>query len=264
MQTMPFDQTTGARLRTEIVRIAREAGAAILEIYDSNFAVRDKSDRTPVTDADERSEALIIAALTKLTPEIPVVGEESFASGRTSFTQPPPAQFWLVDPLDGTREFVDRNGQFAVNIGLISDGRPLIGVVHSPVHGVTWSGYVGVGAFRQTGQDREIGIRARPKPSEGIVVVASRSHSSHAEEAVASAHRIAEIRRAGSAVKFGMLAEGSADFYPRMGPTSEWDTCAGEAILCAAGGHVERTDGRLLEYGKPGFRNPDFIARGAW
>lgn len=261
---MSFDPKNAPALRPAIADLARRAGLAILEIYDAGFSVRDKADRTPVTDADERSEALILAGLRELTPDIPVVGEESFARGEKAFDGPPPPQFWLVDPLDGTREFVARNGQFAVNIGLISNGRPLLGVVHSPVEGIVWSGCVGTGAFRQARDGRETTIRARAKPAGGIVVVTSRSHSSGAESAVASAHMVAEHRKLGAAVKFGLLAEGAADLYPRMGPTSEWDTCAGEAILVAAGGHVERPDGRLLEYGKPGFRNPDFVARGAW
>lgn len=251
-------------LRPAIVAIARRAAAEILRIYEGGFAVRSKADRTPLTEADERSEAVIVAALRELTPGVPIVAEESQARGEAAFSQPAPSAFWLVDPLDGTREFVDRNGQFAINIGLVLDGRPALGAILVPVEGVVWSGIVGVGAFRQVRDGGELPVRARAKPAKGIVVVTSRSHASGAEGAVASAHAIAEHRRLGSAAKFGLLAEGSADLYPRMGPTSEWDTCAGEALLVAAGGHVERTDGRPLEYGKPGFRNPDFIARGAW
>jgi 3'(2'), 5'-bisphosphate nucleotidase len=264
MSIMTIAPEIAQKLRMDLAEIACRAGAAILDIYNSGFTVRDKDDRTPVTEADERSEALIVAALATLTPDIPVVGEESFASGKVPFPQPPPAQFWLVDPLDGTREFVSRNGQFAVSIGLISDGRPLLGVLHSPVEDIVWTGCVGSGAFRRQGKGPEQPIRARAKPVEGIVVVASRSHSSGTEAAIAGDGKVAEIRRIGSALKFGLIAEGSADLYPRLGPTSEWDTCAGEAVLVAAGGHVERLDGRPLEYGKPGFRNPDFVARGAW
>lgn len=251
-------------LRSAVVGIARQAGATILDIYDGAFSVRDKADRTPVTEADERSETVIVSGLKSLAPGIPIVAEESQARGEGGFPIPAPKRFWLVDPLDGTREFVARNGQFAVNIGLVQDGRPVLGVVLSPIEGIVWSGAVGIGAWRQVRDGSETPIRARPQPPNGLVVVTSRSHSSGAEGAVASAYRIAEHRKLGSAAKFGLLAEGSADLYPRMGPTCEWDTCAGEALLVAAGGHVERTDGRLLEYGKPGFRNPDFVARGAW
>jgi 3'(2'), 5'-bisphosphate nucleotidase len=254
-----------AALRPAIVDLARRAGAAILDIYDGAFAVRDKADRTPLTEADERSEALIGAGLAALAPGVPVIAEEAQARGEDGFASAaPPPLFWLVDPLDGTREFVARNGQFAVCIGLVREGRPVLGAILSPVEGIVWSGIVGTGAFRQVRDGNETPIRARAKPAKGLVVVTSRSHASGAESAVASAHRIAEYRQLGSALKFGLLAEGSADLYPRMGPTSEWDTCAGEALLVAAGGHVERTDGRLLEYGKPGFLNPDFVARGAW
>jgi 3'(2'), 5'-bisphosphate nucleotidase len=253
-----------AALRPAIVALARRASIAILDIYEGAFAVRDKADRTPVTEADERSEALIVAGLATLTPGIPVIAEEAQSRGDGGFASPAPSLFWLVDPLDGTREFVARNGQFAVNIGLVREGRPVLGVILSPVERIVWSGIVGIGAFRQVRDGAETPIRARAKPTKGLVVVTSRSHASGAESAVASAHRIAEHRQLGSAAKFGLLAEGSADLYPRMGPTSEWDTCAGEALLVAAGGHVERTNGRFLEYGKPGFRNPDFVARGAW
>ncbi len=253
-----------AMLRPAVIDLVRRAGAAILEIYEGAFAVRDKADRTPLTEADERSEALIVTGLKKLTPDIPVIAEELQARGEGKFPTPAPPEFWLVDPLDGTREFVARNGQFAVNIGLIQNGRPVLGAILSPIDGIVWSGIVGVGAWRQARDGTETPMRARAKPDKGIVVVTSRSHASSAEGAVASAHRIAEHRQLGSALKFGLIAEGSADLYPRMGPTSEWDTCAGEALLVAAGGHVERIDGRLLEYGKPGFLNPDFVARGSW
>ncbi|MBI1244315.1 MAG: 3'(2'),5'-bisphosphate nucleotidase CysQ [Alphaproteobacteria bacterium] len=261
---MTFPPKNAPALRTQIVDIARRAGTAILDIYNSGYTTRAKPDRTPVTDADERAEALIVAELRNLTPEIPIVGEEGYANGRAGIAQPPPPQFWLVDPLDGTREFVARNGQFSVNIGLVSNGRPLLGVIHAPADGLFWSGCVGAGAFRQKDDGPEKSIQARGMPQNGLVIVTSRSHASGADSAVASAYPIAEHRKLGSAAKFGLIAEGTADLYPRMGPTSEWDTCAGEAILVSAGGHVERTDGRLLEYGKLGFRNPDFVARGAW
>lgn len=261
---MTFALNELSALRPAIVDLGRKASATILGIYEGAFAVRDKANSTPVTEADERSEALIVAGLKALTPEVPIVAEESQARGEGGFPDPAPSLFWLVDPLDGTREFVARNGQFAVNIGLVRDGRPVLGAILSPAEGIVWSGIVGIGAWRQVRDRSEMPIRARPKPDKGLVVVTSRSHSSGADSAVASAHRIAEHRKFGSAVKFGLIAEGSADFYPRMGATSEWDTCAGEALLVAAGGHVERTDGRLLEYGKPGFLNPDFVARGAW
>jgi 3'(2'), 5'-bisphosphate nucleotidase len=259
-----MDATELAALRLPLVALARQAAATIMEIYGGSFAVRTKSDRTPLTEADERSETVIAAGLAALTPGVAIVGEELQGRGELDWPQPAPKCFWLVDPLDGTREFVERSGQFAVSIGLVVAGRPAIGVVMTPVPGIVWSGGPAVGAFRQVGTGDEHPVRARPKPAKGLVLVTSKSHSSGAEVAYASAHRIAEHRKVGSAAKMGLIAEGSADLYPRLGPTSEWDTCGGEAIVTAAGGRVETLDGKPLVYGKPGFRNPDFVARGAW
>jgi 3'(2'), 5'-bisphosphate nucleotidase len=253
-----------AALRAPLVALARRAGAEIMRIYGAGFDVRAKADRTPVTEADERSEAIILAGLRDLTPDVPAVAEEAMARGEVAWPGARPLAFWLVDPLDGTREFVDRNGQFAVNIGLVLDGRPALGVVLQPATGVAWSGGKGLGAFRAEANGAERAVRARAKPADGIVVLSSRSHGSAAESAYCEGFHVKEHLRSGSAAKFGLLAEGSGDLYPRFGPTSEWDTAAGEAFLVAAGGHVERTDGTPLVYGKPGFRNPDFVARGAW
>ena len=253
-----------AALRPQIAAIAKRAAAAIMAIYEGPFEVRTKADRTPLTLADERSEALIAAALDVLTPGIAIVGEEATARGEAAFAGAAPPLFWLVDPLDGTREFAARNGQFAVCIALIAEGRPVLGAVMAPHEGIVWSGAVGIGAFRQVKDGAETPIRARPKPASGLVVVSSRSHSSNAEDAYLDGHRIGEHRRIGSAIKFGLLAEGSADLYPRFGPTCEWDTAAGEALLVAAGGRMARPDGRPLGYGKRDFKNPDFVATGAW
>lgn len=253
-----------AALRLPLVALARRAGAEIMRIHDAGFGVRTKADRTPVTEADERAEAIVLAGLGELTPGVPVVAEEAMARGEIAWPASPPRAFWLVDPLDGTREFVERNGQFAVNVGLVLDGRPALGVVLQPATGVAWSGGKGLGAFRAEADGSARAIRARGKPEDGLVVLSSRSHGSAAESAYCDGFRVKEHRRSGSAAKFGLLAEGSGDLYPRFGPTSEWDTAAGEALLVAAGGHVERADGTPLVYGKPGFRNPDFIARGAW
>jgi 3'(2'), 5'-bisphosphate nucleotidase len=253
-----------ASLRGPLVALARRAGAEIMRIYGSGFDVRAKADSTPVTEADERSEAIVLEGLRALTPGVPAVAEEAMARGEIDWPATAPPAFWLVDPLDGTREFVERNGQFAVNIGLVLDGRPSLGVVLQPATGVAWSGGHGLGAFREEAGASERAIRARAKPGDGIVVLSSKSHGSSAEAAYCDGERVKEHRRIGSAAKFGLLAEGAGDLYPRFGPTSEWDTAAGEALLVAAGGHVERTDGTLLAYGKRGFRNPDFVARGAW
>jgi 3'(2'), 5'-bisphosphate nucleotidase len=253
-----------AALRAPLVALARRAGVEIMRIHDAGFDVRAKEDRTPVTEADERSEAIILAGLRDLTPDIPAVAEEAMARGEVAWPGERPRAFWLVDPLDGTREFVERNGQFAVNIGLVLDGRPALGVVLQPATGIAWSGGKGLGAFRAERDGSERAVAARARPADGLIVLSSKSHGSAAESAYCEGLRVKEHLRSGSAAKFGLLAEGSGDLYPRFGPTSEWDTAAGEAFLVAAGGHVERTDGTPLVYGKPGFRNPDFIARGAW
>ncbi len=253
-----------AALRQPVCAIARDAAAAIMAIYDSKFEVRRKEDASPVTLADETAEALIAAALAKLTPGVPIVAEEAVAQGHVAFHGAPPPLFWLVDPLDGTAEFVARNGQFSVCIGLVSKGRPVLGAVLAPAEAILWSGVVGVGAYRQVRDGLETPIRARPQPAGGLVVVSSRSNGSTAEDAFLDGYRIKDHRRLGSALKFGLLAEGTADLYPRFGPTSEWDVCAGEAVLLAAGGRMARPDGRLLDYGKKGFKNPDFVATGAW
>jgi 3'(2'), 5'-bisphosphate nucleotidase len=253
-----------AALRVPLVALARRAGAEIMRIHGAGFAVRAKEDRTPVTEADERSEAIVLEGLRALTPGVTAIAEEAMARGEVASPATPPPALWLVDPLDGTREFVERNGQFSVNIGLVLEGRPALGVVLQPATGVAWSGGRGLGAFRAEAHGSERPIRARAKPADGIVVLSSRSHGSAAEAAYCEGERVKEHRRIGSAAKFGLLAEGTGDLYPRFGPTSEWDTAAGEALLVAAGGHVERTDGTPLVYGKPGFRNPDFVARGAW
>ncbi|HEY1505468.1 MAG TPA: 3'(2'),5'-bisphosphate nucleotidase CysQ [Stellaceae bacterium] len=240
-------------------RAARDAAPAILDIYRSPFVVRSKADASPVTEADERAEAIIIAALAKLAPEIPIVAEEMAA--RSDIVAAP--RFWLVDPLDGTREFIAKNGEFTTNIGLIEVDRPVLGVVHLPVTNVTYAG-AGLGtATRQEQDAAPIAIAARRIPETGAVVIRSRSHGDNARltEYLGSL-RQPQTRIAGSAAKFCFVAEGSADIYPRFGPTMEWDTAAGHAVLEAAGGSVMGFDGTRFRYAKPGFRNPEFLAKG--
>lgn len=246
-----------------LVEIARAAGKAALVHYGRGAGARAKTDGTPVTDADEASEAVILAGLARLTPEIPVVSEEQVAAGHRPFPAgAPPARFWLVDPLDGTKEFVARNGEFCVSIGLVEARFPILGVLHAPADGASWACDT-AGAFRVAADGGRIPLSARlPLPS-GPLAVASRSHGSgpaidaFLEECGASGRRIL-----GSALKFALIAAGEADIYPRFGPTSEWDTCAGQAILERAGGSVRTLSGARLSYGKPGFANPDFVARG--
>jgi 3'(2'), 5'-bisphosphate nucleotidase len=243
----------------EMAAIARAAGAVILEVYATDFGVRGKADRSPVTEADERAEALICARLRALAPGVPIVAEEAVAAGAVPQAG---ALFWLVDPLDGTREFVDRNGEFTVNIALISDGRPVLGAVLAPALGTLYLGDVGRGAWI----DRGNGLRpiaCRQVPPEGLTVVSSRSHGdAQALQNFLAGRKVAASCSAGSSLKLCLVASGEADLYPRLGRTMEWDIAAGQAVVCAAGGEVIDLDGRPLRYGKPGFENPHFVVRG--
>jgi len=255
--TLPADLSP---LLAPLEDLARQAGAVIMEVYESDFTVRDKDDASPVTEADEKAEAVILPGLAALTPGVPVVAEESVAAGRIPEIGAGP--FWLVDPVDGTKEFIKRNGEFTVNIGLIRDGIPVLGVVLAPARGVLWSG-TGATAFKEDAQGRR-SIACRPIPSLGAVVMTSRSHREpEALDKWMAQFPGASLDFAGSSLKFCLVAEGAADLYPRFGPTSEWDTAAASAVLLAAGGTVTTFDGAPLDYGKtPKFRNPDFIARG--
>lgn len=257
-------------LLAALTETAIRAGRAILEVYADDFDVTIKGDDSPVTLADARAEALILADLARLMPGVPVVAEEAIAGGAV-----PPAlgaSFVLVDPLDGTREFVSRNGEFTVNIAIVAEGRPVAGVVLAPVLGEIFVGRVGVGARAgRLGPDgsivwRDIAVRAAP--ADGLVVLASRSHAGPETEALLARLAVAERIAAGSSLKFCRLAEGAADLYPRLGRTMEWDTAAGDAVLSAAGGSVVTLDGAPLAYGKRGraedvdFANPWFVASG--
>ena len=245
----------------ELVRAtALSAGTTILEIYAQPFAVQQKADASPVTLADQLAEAAIVEALTKATPDIPIIAEELAAAGHLPAAAP--ARFWLVDPLDGTKEFIRRNGEFTVNIALIENGKPCLGIVHAPAQGVTYWGDAG-GARRQRGRETPQAIAVRAVPPTGAVVVHSRSHADETQlDRYVAAVPQAERRVSGSSIKFCLIAAGEADLYPRFGRTMEWDTAAGQAVLEAAGGAVATRDGRPLRYGKSGFENPDFVARG--
>jgi 3'(2'), 5'-bisphosphate nucleotidase len=251
------DHTT---LLDQLVAVSREAGAAILNVYSRDFEASQKSDRSPVTEADTAAEALIVQALAQLTPGVPVVAEEHCAAHGVPASAPD--RFFLVDPLDGTKEFIAKNGEFTVNIALIENGRPILGVVYLPVFDACYTGAAGV-AERRVGDGGPERIVARPAPEEGLVMAISRSH---ADGEVARAKErglnVASTIVAGSSLKFCRLAEGLADLYPRFGTTMEWDTAAGQAVLEAAGGKVETVDGAPLRYGKVGFKNPHFIAYG--
>ena len=247
------------RLCAEIELVARRAGAAIMGIYATDFSVRDKADASPVTAADEQAEALILEALQRQVPAVPVVSEEASAAGRTPSVS---NCFWLVDPLDGTKEFIRRNGEFTVNIALIEDGVPTLGVVFAPALERLFSGVRGHGAILEDAGGRRA-IACRSVPAAGVTVISSRSHGDAAALAQFLGGRtVAANKYAGSSLKFCLLAAGEADLYPRLGRTMEWDTAAGDAVLRAAGGRVLTLDAKPLRYGKPGFENPHFVAEG--
>jgi 3'(2'), 5'-bisphosphate nucleotidase len=241
-------------------RAALAAGEAIMRVYARDFEIREKTDKTPVTEADLAAERIIVAVLEAAFPEIPVISEERVeAEG----LPPSAVRFWAVDPLDGTREFIARTGEFAVCVGLVEAGRPVLGVVHGPAKRVTFAACGPGTAIRRRNGGGPEPIAARVPGSDGLVVVHSRSHENSRRLAEFLADYPVKARvKCGSALKFGVLAAGEADLYPRFGTTMEWDTAAGQAILEAAGGRVEARDGGPLGYGKPGLRNDGFIACG--
>jgi 3'(2'), 5'-bisphosphate nucleotidase len=241
------------------VRLVADAAAKILSVREAGFTVDAKSDASPVTVADMEAEAIITAGLRAAAPEIPVIAEEEVAAGRITALAP---AYWLVDPLDGTREFAAGREEFAVNIGLIRNGVAILGAVASPALHEIHYGLQGHGAFKRA-QGKTTKISVRRAPLEGLTVMASRHYAADpALAALLAGHRVASLTNIGSALKFLRLAEGEADFYPRLGRTMEWDTAAPQAVLEAAGGSVLTADGKQLRYGKPGFENPDFNAWG--
>jgi 3'(2'), 5'-bisphosphate nucleotidase len=248
------------RLIDELAEAAREAGETILRIVRRGFEVEAKRDSSPVTDADRAAELIILAALARAAPGIPVIAEEEVAAGRI------PAHgdtYFLVDPLDGTKEFVRGGDDYTVNIGLISSGVPRLGVVYAPATGRLHGGCVGTGAWlEENGVRVPIAARAR---AEQITAVASKSHLTQATiDYLEAAVGVCSYVAVGSSLKFCIVAEGEADIYPRVGPTSEWDTAAGHAILLAAGGLVDGPDGTSLRYGKRAFINRAFVATSGW
>jgi 3'(2'), 5'-bisphosphate nucleotidase len=239
--------------------LALDAGAAILAVRRRGFEILRKEDRSPVTEADHVAEAIIVAGLRAAVPGIPVIAEEEMAAGGIA---PSAASFWLVDPLDGTREFAAGNDEFAVNIGLVRDGRPALGVVAIPAADELFGGIIGRGAWKRLGAT-QTAISARLPPNEGLTVLASRYHGNSARlEEFLREKPVAKVTNFGSSVKFCRLAEGMADLYPRFGRTMEWDTCGPQAVLEAAGGTVRTMEGEDLRYGKQGWENPHFVCTG--
>lgn len=255
---MTSDLTARLGLAHALAEVAAAAGAAIMAVHDRRGA-RAKADGSPLTEADLAAHRAILAGLVRACPGIPVISEED-ADHRAA---PAGGRFLLVDPLDGTREFLSGSGEFTVNIALIEGGVAVAGVVLAPALGRAWSGAVGAGAWVREGAALPRPIRARRPPAGGLVAVASRSHRDPATDAFLGGLAVAGLRSVGSSLKFCLLAEGEADVYPRFGPTMEWDTAAGQAVLEAAGGRVATPEGAPLSYGKPGWRNGPFIGWGA-
>ncbi len=257
--TMPRMSIT-PELREAVIAIARAAAVDILAVYEGAFDVEHKDDRSPLTAADLAAHRRIVAGLQALTPDIPVLSEESksidIAQRRTW------SRFWLVDPLDGTREFIKRNGEFTVNIALIEDGVATFGVIQQPVGGGLWHGAPATGAFRRDG-DLDKKIHVRTPATAPLRIAASRSHRDPRTQALLDALSGSEAVACGSSLKFCRIAQGELDLYPRFGPTSEWDTAAGQAILEAAGGAVLDPRGRAFRYNqRDTLLNGDFIAFG--
>ena len=251
-----------SRLRDTVTALADRAGRAILDIYERGFHVTRKADASPVTEADMAAHALITTELERLTPGIPVLSEEGadvapWAVRRAWRT------FWLVDPLDGTKEFVHGNGEFTVNIALVDDGFPILGVLHVPVTGVTYSAAAGVAAERRDRDGTAEAIRVFGAPGRPLRVVVSRSHSTAATlrflDGLRREHGEIQVVKRGSALKACLVAEGLADLYPRLEPTMEWDTAAVQCVVEQAGARLVDLDGRRFRYNKESLRNPSFM-----
>jgi len=245
---------------------ALEAGRAANRIYHGGFEIQAKADASPVTTADHVAEEIILRHLARHAPNTPVVAEEQAASGNIPAVA---AEFFLVDPLDGTKEFIHRRGDFTVNIALIRDGLPALGVVYAPATGRLFAADVGAARAMRAELDPAdpvagglVPIHVREVPAAGLTAVASRSHRTPETDVYLAHYAIADLVAVGSSLKFCLVASGEADLYPRLGPTMEWDTAAGHAVLSAAGGRVAGPDGLPLRYGKSQFRNPWFVASG--
>ncbi len=245
----------------KIITIAQQAGAAILKVYDTDFSVYEKSDQSPLTEADLAAHRVIANSLMELTPEIPILSEESAKipySLRSTWTR-----YWLIDPLDGTKEFVKRNGEFTVNIALIDNMRPILGVIYVPVSKVSYYGSTDGGAFKQLPGKKPEPIKARAMHGTPIKVAGSRSHAGESLKRYLENLGEYDIISMGSSLKSCLVAEGKADIYPRLGPTSEWDTAAAQAVVEAAGGKITDTNMQPLRYNsKDSLLNPNFFVFG--
>ena len=248
-------------LLADVIKIADEASEKVLRIYQSDFTVSYKEDESPITAADVASHEIIVKGLRSLSREIPILSEEGAQADWEERKQW--RRFWLVDPIDGTKEFTQRSGEFTVNIALIEDGEPVMGVVTAPALKEAFWGVKGEGANKRDRTGRVYGIHVA-EPQATKRVVASKNHLNDETRAFIETLGAHKTIQAGSSLKFCRIAEGCADIYPRMGPTSEWDTAAAHAVLLAAGGDVHTVEGKPLQYGKEDVLNPYFIAAGNW
>lgn len=257
---MPFAADTG-RILNGVIAVARDAGARILQIYNRNFDITVKDDRSPLTEADVAAHDAIVSGLKRLTPELPILSEESASIPFTERSRW--RRYWLVDPLDGTREFIKRNGEFTVNIALIDEHRPVIGVIYVPVSGVTYSAVTGQGACKQAMDSQPVAIHSAAWSGGAVRVAGSRSHRGDTLDAMLARIGDYEIISMGSSLKSCLVAEGAAHIYPRFGPTSEWDTAAAQCIVEEAGGRLADLEMRPLRYNtKESLLNPSFFVYG--
>lgn len=257
------ERETAGNMLAGIVALSQEAGRAIMEIYGrADIGQTSKADDSPLTAADMASHHAIVKGLETLTPDIPVLSEEAAGIEWEKRRQWP--RYWLVDPLDGTKEFIKRNGEFTVNIALVEGGRPMMGVVHAPVLDVTYAAAAGQGATVQRDKSQPVPIHAIPhRQGEPLRVVASRSHSDARTQALLERLGPHECISMGSSLKLCLVAEGKAHLYPRLGPTMEWDTAAAHAVVKEAGGTVRDPSGYELQYNKPDLHNPEFYVYAA-
>jgi len=247
-----------SQLIDELIAISKEAGEAILKVYNSDFDYQIKDDLSPLTEADKISHHIICKKLTEITPDIPIISEEGSSISfdiRSSWKK-----YWLIDPLDGTKEFLKKNGEFTVNIALIENNTPILGVIYVPVTKEIFWGSASNGSFYSKGEDHKEKLNVSKKIKKPLTILASKSHHSEQLDSLLNQIKDYNLINKGSSLKFCLVALGKADIYLRLGPTSEWDTAAGEAIITFANGHIVNTEGLALKYNsKESFLNPHFI-----
>ena len=257
---MPF---TISDLLSPTLALVQQAGIEVMRVYATDFEVSRKADRSPVTQADLLAEAIITSGLKELTPDIPIIGEEATSDGAQAVASD---WFWLIDPVDGTREFLDRNGEFTVNVALVHRGKPVLGVVGAPAISETFFGVVSpqqTGAWQLDALGRHQAIACSPPPAEGVRVLCSRNHGdTEALDRFLAPYQVASRQAAGSSLKLCRIAQGAADIYPRFGPTMAWDTAAAHAVLSGAGGRVCDIKHADLQYNPLSLKNPHFVALG--